>query len=92
MSSKPPKVFARNYIWIACNYSLDSASLSKHEIFQLTYIFTEFIEQGDEDMLAETAKGLAKLAGSNDPAIIEIVAAKHTKLITIMSDLLCHKN
>ena len=46
----------------------------------------------DEELLIDISKSLAKFANSTNREVIELAAAKHTQVFSIMCDLLCHKN
>ena len=72
-------MFARNFIWIANNYSMDEKSLNPQETLGLRNIFMEFIEAfakdiNDEETLSEIVKGLAHLAKNDSTANLKTVS------------------
>lgn len=90
-----PKIFIKNYIWVATNISYDAKHLDQKDIRNLSKIFGNFLEvfkeQDDELALQDLVKGLSKLSEISDNENIEILNSK-PGLIEMMCDLLSHKN
>ena len=98
-----PKIFAKNYAWVASNLSEEASSLSIKDISGLMVIFCEFFEvfstkTQDVDALLDITKGLSNLSAFDNERSLRLVSGLGLRpeigstLIAQMSDLLINKD
>jgi hypothetical protein len=75
-----PKIFIKNYVWVASNLAMDAAELDLECIRNLVKIFGDFLEvfknHEDELAMSDCVKGLSKIVEVSNPTIIKVAVSK----------------